>query len=53
MLINLMQYQPKLLVDERHAAPRELEMQEELMLDLQEWVVDELLDDMTMAEAAL
>ena len=48
-----MQYQPKLLVDEQHASPRELEMHEELSLTLQEWVVDELLDDMTMAEVAL
>ena len=48
-----MQYQPKLLVDERHASPRELEMHEELLPVLQEWVVDELLDDMTTAEAAL
>ena len=48
-----MQYQPKLLVDERHASPCELEMHEELSPTLQEWAVDELLDDMTMAEVAL
>ena len=30
LLIDLMQYQPRLLVDERHASPRELEMHEEL-----------------------
>ena len=48
-----MQYQPKLLVDEGHASPRELEMHEELSPTLQEWAVDELLDDMTTAEAAL
>ena len=33
--------------------PRELEMHEELSPALQEWAVDELLDDMTTAEAAL
>ena len=48
-----MQYQPKLLVDERHASPHELEMHDELSPALQEWAVDELLDNMTMAEAAL
>ena len=48
-----MQYQPKLLVDERHASPRELEMHEELSPALQEWAVDELLDDMTTAKVAL
>ena len=53
LLIDLMQYQPKLLVDERHASPRELEMHEELMPALDDWVVDELLDNMTMAEAVL
>ena len=30
LIINLMQYYPKLLVDERHATPCELEMHEEL-----------------------
>ena len=53
LLIDLMQYQPRLLVDERHASPRELEMHEELSPTLQEWAVDELLDDMTTAKAAL
>ena len=48
-----MQYQPKLLVDELHASPRVLEMHEELSPTLQEWAVDELLDNMTTAEAAL
>ena len=29
LLIDLMQYQPKLLVDEQHLAPQELEMRDE------------------------
>ena len=48
-----MQYQPKLLVDERHTSPCKLVMHEELSPTLQEWAVDKLLDDMTTAEAAL
>ena len=53
LLIDLMQYQPKLLVNERCAARQELEMHEELTLALEEWLVDKLLDDMIMGEAAL
>ena len=48
-----MQYQPRLLVDERHTLPHELEMHEDLSPALQEWAVDELLDDMMTAKAAL
>ena len=53
LLIDLMQDQPKLLVGEHHVAPNELEMDEELAPALEEWAMDELLDDMKMAEAAL
>ena len=48
-----MQYQPKLLVDEQHASPRELEMHEELSPTLQEWAVDELLLDDIMVQVEL
>ena len=43
LLIDLMQYQPKLLVIECRIAPYKLDMHEELTPALKEWAVDELL----------
>jgi len=47
MLIDLLQYRPKLLVSEDRAAPLELGMEEPLEL------AEDLLEDMTTAESAL
>ena len=48
-----MQYQPKLLVDEHHIAPKEQERHEDLAPTLEEMAVDELLDNMRMVELVL
>ena len=53
LLTNLLQYQPKPLVDEHRVSPEELEMHKELAPALEEWALDKLLDDMMTAEAAL
>ena len=53
LLIDFMQYQPKLLIDEHHVAPEELDMHEELAPALEEMAVDKLLADITMIEVVL
>ena len=53
LLIDLMQYQPKLLFDECRIAPQELDMHKELAPALEEWAVGKLLEDITTAEVVL